>query len=158
MTAPVISDYAETICYGAAPSRLSVQTPAIGGLDDTFIYQWQESYDGVSYTDIQGAIGVDYQPVSITSARWYRVVATSQLGCGSIISSNFTKVSVYSDLSVFTTGISPLCYMASGTISVSAIGAGDVFSYQWQESSNGSVFTSINNATNNVYTDRKSVV
>ena len=157
LTAPVVSDYAEIICYGASPSKLSVQTPAIGGLDDSFVYQWQESYDGVSYTDIQGAIGIEYQPASITSARWYRVVATSQLGCGSIISSNFTKVSVYSNLSISTIGTSPLCYMTSGNISVSAIGAGDVFSYQWQESSNGTVFTSINNATNNVYTIEEKV-
>ena len=152
LTAPMISDYAETICYGTVPSQLSVQTLATGGSDDSFIYQWQESYDGVTFTNIQGATGVSYQPASITSTRWYRVVAISQLGCGSVVSSNSTKVSVYPDLNITTTGTSPLCYMSRGTIAVSATGAGDVYTYQWQESTDGTAFASIsNNSTNNVF-------
>ena len=152
LTAPVVSDYHETICYGTAPSQLTIQTLATGGFDDTFLYQWQESADGTTYNDIPSATGVAYQPAAITSARWYRVIATSQLGCGSVESSNATKVSVYPKLQISTTGTSPLCYMTPGQISVSATGAGDVFTYQWQESSDGTSFTSINNVTTNVYT------
>ena len=153
LTAPKLSYETETICYNVSPSLLSVSEQAIGGVDDTFTYQWQESSNGLQFTDISGATGLTYQPISLTSDRYYRVVATSTQGCGSIISSNFTKIIVLPDLHIITEGTNPLCYMSSGTIKVNATGAGDSYTYQWQESSDGVSFSNIaQNSTLSTYT------
>ena len=141
LSAPIISDLHETICYGALPSPVTVATPAYGGDDDTFTYQWQESKDGISFSNISGATGLSYQPNALVADHYYRVAATSVCGCGSIYSSNITKISVLKDLSISTIGVAPLCYMSRGDIKVTATGAGDDYSYQWQESIDGLVYT-----------------
>ena len=153
LTAPTIQDNKETICYNTQPSALSISIPAKGGSDDTFTYQWQEAKEGTSFTDILGAIGSTYQPSSLKSDCYYRVIATSDKGCGSIVSSNNVKISVYEPLSIKTEGIEPLCYMSQGTVKVVASGAGDDFTYQWQESTdNISFYNCTVNATNAEYT------
>ena len=141
LSAPVISDFGETICYATTPSVLSITTPATGGEDDSFTYQWQHSTNGINFEDILGATNLTYQPESITIDHYYRVVATSVKGCGSIISSNVTKVSVLPDLAISTFGVEPLCYMSRGDIRVAATGAGDDYTYQWQVSTDSITFT-----------------
>jgi len=144
LTAPVISDARETICYGTDPSSISIVTEATGGSDDILQYQWQQSTDGTTFTDIVGATYRNLQPRSMKQTTWFRVMATSQKGCGQIVSSNTTKVTVYDEFIVTTKGLdAPLCYMTNGEISVSATGAGGAYTYQWQESADGTTFTDI---------------
>lgn len=158
LSAPIISDYNETICYGTSPTQLSVETPAIGGDDDTFTYQWQESVDNITFTDIEGAIETTYQPDALTQDRYYRVIASSNQGCGSIYSSNITKISVLDDLKITAVGTEPLCYMSSGEIKVMATGAGDDYTYQWQESMDSITFTDcLSNANAATYQTAPSV-
>ena len=152
LSAPIISDYNETICYGTSPTQLSVVTPAIGGDDDTFTYQWQESADNITFTDIEGAIETTYQPDALTQDRYYCVIASSNQGCGSIFSSNITKISVLDDLKITTASTEPLCYMTRGEIKVMATGAGEDYTYQWQESNDSITFTNcLSNANTATY-------
>ena len=141
LSAPIVSDHNETICYATTPSVLSLTTLATGGDDDSFTYQWQQSTNGTNFEDILGATNLTYQPEAITVDHYYRVVATSVKGCGSIISSNVTKVSVLPDLAISTYGIDPLCFMSRGDIRVAATGAGDDYTYQWQISTDSITFT-----------------
>ena len=158
LSAPIISDHNETICYATSPSQLSVVTLATGGEDDSFTYQWQESTDNITFIDIDGAISTSYQPKNLIQDHFYRVVATSARGCGSIYSSNVTKISVLDDLKITTIGIEPLCHMTRGEIKVMVTGAGEDYTYQWQESNDSITFTDcLSNANTATYKTAPSV-
>ena len=150
ITAAVIQGQVDTICYNTRPIEFSINTNPICGVGDSFAYQWQESIDGVVYVDIDGAISDKYQPEALTSDKYYRLRTTSVQGCGERYS-NAIKVCVYSDLNITTQGIDPLCYMSQGDISVSAIGQGGLYTYQWYYSTNNTNFEEISGATNSIY-------
>ncbi|MCQ2338334.1 MAG: T9SS type A sorting domain-containing protein [Paludibacteraceae bacterium] len=127
----------DTICYDSIPSQLYITVPSIAGLDDTVRYQWQDSVSGGIWTDIQNATGLSYQPSALQSTHYYRVIATSDKGCGSFVS-NVTEIAVFGDLQVSINGSkAPFCYMTQADVTISAIGAGEIYSYQWQDSVDG---------------------
>ena len=149
-TAPTITSYVTPLCYNQGTATLSVIQEAAGASDEIFTYQWQESLDDIEFLDISGATGTTFTTPTQTSATWYRVVATSSRGCGSVASSS-VKVDVYPDWSISNTTIDPLCYMTGGEISVSATGAEDNYLYQWQESNDGLHWTNISLANTAQY-------
>lgn len=150
LTAPSITETVATLCFNSTATLTRI-SDATGGADDSFTYQWQESSDGVTFADISGATAASYTTPSLQSARWYRIVASSVMGCGSV-ASTATKVDVYPDLTISNSTASPLCYMTSGSISVTASGAGGSYIYQWQESSDGVSFADITSANSSSYT------
>ena len=135
LTAPVIPSSPETVCYGYEPALVSISTLATCDVHDSLTYQWQVRTSG-SWSDVDGATQLTYQPEAITETHQYRVVATSVKGCGQVIS-NVRTVNVYDKLQISTTGVAPLCYQSRGTIRVSATGEGDSYAYQWQDSVDG---------------------
>ena len=133
ITAAVITtEQTETICYNTVPALITCSTESTGGEDDAFDYQWQQSPDGNTFTDITAATALTYQPSALTATTYYRIQSTSQKGCG-VRLSNVVTISVYPDLVITPTPTAPFCYMTSGTIAVSAIGQGNDYTYQWQE-------------------------
>lgn len=149
-TAPSISSDKEILCYNENAAILTCTAEASGGLDETFEYRWQVSSDGSNFSDIIGAAGLTYTTPSQTNARWYRIVATSEQGCGSIASAPL-KVDVYPDWVITnSTSDEHLCYMTGGVISVSATGEAGEYLYQWQEF-DGSVWNNIPSANSAVY-------
>lgn len=78
MVAGVLSP-AQGICLGETPQTLSV-TGSSGG--NASYYVWQQSADGVTFTDIEGAgSGSSYTPGAIEETTCYRVAYTSD-SCG----------------------------------------------------------------------------
>ena len=150
LTSPIIANPTPTICYNTT-TTIECTTKASGGSDDSFTYQWQESLDGVAFVDINGATALTYTTNSLTIAHWYRLTATSVKGCGSVIS-NVTKVDVYPELTIANTELAPLCYMTNGSISVSVTGAGNKYTYQWMESTDGNSYSDIASANSATYT------
>ena len=149
-SAPTITSSLTPLCYNQGTATLSVIQEAVGASDETFVYQWQNSSDGTAFSDISGAIGTTFTTPTQTSAKWYRVVATSSRGCGSVASSS-VKVDVYPDWYISNTTIDPLCYMTGGDIYVSATGAKNNYLYQWQESNDGSAWSNIPSANSSHY-------
>ena len=148
LTAPVITSSSDTICYGFAPAILSISTLATCDVHDSLTYQWQvRTTDG--WSDIEGATALTYQPDVITEAHQYRVIATSVMGCGQVIS-NVHTVNVYDKLQISTTSVTPLCYLSRGTICVSATGDGGSYAYQWQDSVAG-VWNNVTNGNSQQY-------
>ena len=131
MQAPVLADHLDTICYNAIPDPIVASTLAKAGVDDSILYQWETSLDGITFSDIPGETATTYQPGSLLKTQFYRLRASSVKQCG-IITSNIVKLNVYS---ILITTISPdtLCYMTTTAISASATGGGEDYSYQWQE-------------------------
>lgn len=70
----------QTICTGTQPATITGQV-ATGG-DGTPAYQWQESIDGISWSDINTATGLDYTPPVLTTSTYYRRVAFTTLCSG----------------------------------------------------------------------------
>jgi len=150
IVAPQTSTISQPICYNTSPSLLSVTTQATGS-DGNFTYQWQQSTNNLSFTDIQGETALTYQAPVLTQTTYYRVVATATNSCGSI-SSTSSKVEVYSALSVSNLTNQTLCYNTQPTgFTITAQGGGNSYTYQWQVSDNGLDFTDISGEKNPSY-------
>ncbi|MBU1012363.1 MAG: T9SS type A sorting domain-containing protein, partial [Bacteroidetes bacterium] len=71
----------QTVCFNTAPDLLIGTEPTGGHLPYT--YQWQQSSDGVNFTDIAGANSLNYQAPAITVKTFFRQIQTSASNCGS---------------------------------------------------------------------------
>lgn len=136
LNAPSIPAFLDTVCYGYTPDTIFL-TEGIHDVHDSVLYQWfKKSVNAENEDTIQGATNLYYQPDPITEACMFRVMATSLHGCDTAYS-DWCIINVYDSLLIQTNEPTPLCYKGSGTISVSASGAGDAYSYQWQELAGG---------------------
>ena len=134
-----------TICY-MTQSSMRINVPASGG-NGVFSNRWQVQ-DGEAWHDIESATEDSYTTVSLGSQSlqdtvyYYRLASESTFGCGTVYSDSII-VNVYGDLVVENHAVDTLCYMTSGSISVSATGEGGEYAYQWQESSDGVSFSDV---------------
>ena len=139
---------AQSICYNASPDTLRLQVYATGA-DNKFIYQWQSSTNGTNWFDISGATTLKFFPGNLTQTTYYRINAIGTFGCRSI-SSDSVKINVYNQLSAGQlSNNQTICYNAtpaSMQFALAPSGGGDVYSYQWQVSSDSINFTNINGA------------
>lgn len=150
LAAGTTSPSAVTINYNSLPGQLT-NTGATGGIG-SYQYQWQQSNDNSTYTDISGATAQNYSPGNLTATTYFRqkVVCGSETGY-----SNVVTVTVYPQL----TGgsISPssqtINYNATaGALTAGAVNGGNgTYSYQWQSSPNTTTWNNISGATGTSY-------
>ena len=134
------------ICYNTTPSAFTNTVSASGGTSPT--YQWQYSTSATpvagdaSWVNITGATGTTYTPTSgLTTNTWY--IRKYFNGCGAVYSNMF-EVTVYSQTVAGTISNSVIgfCWTA-GHVTVPAFtytapsGGSGAWTYQWQESANG---------------------
>ncbi len=82
----------DTICKDSIPNRLvSAVLPQGGNLQ--YSYQWQVSEDASNWTNIQNAIFNSYQPSTLHSTTYYRLINFSGMSCG-FDTSNIIRVLV----------------------------------------------------------------
>ncbi len=75
------------LCNGSVPDPIVGSVPTGG--DGLYFYRWQQSADGgVTYTDINGATGKDYQPPAITVNTTYQRLVSTSLCSGALGSSS----------------------------------------------------------------------
>ena len=134
----------QTICNGDDPLELT--STLAGTASGTLSYQWQQSNDNISFTDIIGATDPTYDPPVQTQTLYFKRITTSTL--------NLVDCSEESNvLSVTVNDIDPgdigtdqtICHgdtPAPLTSTTDASGSG-VISYQWQSSSDNSTFNNI---------------
>ncbi len=83
----------QTICTGNIPS--SIMGQVITGAGGTSSYQWQSSTNNVTWINIPGATGLNFQPPALTDSIWYRRIASTTLCSGpQANTSNVVKVTV----------------------------------------------------------------
>lgn len=138
-----------TICYDSVPNAVMMDQYAAGG-NSRFTYQWQEKTSG-SWMDLPGEVGVEYNPSNLRATTQYRVMATSDYGCGTVPSNVFT-ISVYPRIIAGLLTDDTLCYNAGKTIGFTSYpnGGGGTYSYQWQQSENGVDFSTVS-AVSSIY-------
>jgi RHS repeat-associated protein len=61
-----------TIPSGTSPGLLSAGAATGGACSGSFIYQWQSSTNGYTYSNISGASGLSYTPGNLTALTYYR--------------------------------------------------------------------------------------
>ena len=139
----------QTICYNTIPALLTGTAPT--GCSTNITYQWQQLI-GSTWTDIDGATSINYQPVALTETTTYRQL---QISCGTMTTNEVT-INVYGNFttgSIATTG-ETVCYGGdpSNIGSVLPASGGDgTFAYQWQSSTNNISFNDITGATSEEY-------
>ena len=141
-----------SFCEGGDPSAFT-SNPASG--DGTFTYQWQSSPDGITYTDIPGEVSQTYDPPApILQDTWYRRKAISATDTSCVSYTNVIALMV-NNLNPGSISMNDLiqCYGSDPPpfISVAATGDANTFSYQWQSSADGLLFSNISGATAAVY-------
>ncbi|WMJ74655.1 gliding motility-associated C-terminal domain-containing protein [Cytophagaceae bacterium ABcell3] len=86
------------VCKDTTPGLISSVTPASGGTGSEILYQWQISFDGNSWDNIEEATEIDYLPEPIENNTWFRRRATNGDGdCDTTYAGPIT-LEVYSTL------------------------------------------------------------
>src|SRR5665811_1869588 len=141
----------QTICDGSIPATF---TSVNASGDGVFTYQWQDSPDGITFTNIGGATSAFYTAVALTADTWYRRVVTSTLNlipCTQV--TNVIKVTVVNFVPGSISAAQTICEGSTPAVLTSVAPTGDgVFTFQWQSSLDGVSFSNITGATLNTYT------
>ena len=133
---------AQTICDGTTPVAFTSVLPTGDGV---FTYQWQDSPDGITFTTIGGATAATYAPGVLASDTWYIRVVTSTLNAVPCVKeTNVIRITVNNFIPGSISANETICdgSFPVGFTSVTPTGDG-VFTYQWQSSINGTVFSDI---------------
>ncbi|OLY90697.1 gliding motility-associated C-terminal domain-containing protein [Cnuella takakiae] len=70
----------QTLCIGNPTQLLVGSDPA--GANGAFLYQWEQSANGVNWTIIPGAVSRDYQPGTLSATTHFRRIVASNLCAG----------------------------------------------------------------------------
>ncbi|MBS1506686.1 MAG: hypothetical protein JSS79_08575 [Bacteroidetes bacterium] len=138
------------INYGDNPGQLS--SSGVSGGTGTYSYQWQNSTDGATFSNVSGATTSTYTAPAITSTTYYRVVVSSN---GVSANSSSLQVSVYPTLQAGS--ISPATQIATTSstptilLNDQASGGSNSFNFQWNQSSNGTTWAAIPGANKSSY-------
>jgi hypothetical protein len=140
----------QQICYNNSPAIFTGSTPSGGG--GAYAYQWQNSADSIVFHSIPNATSTTFQEGQLTKTTFYRrIVITATCGRDT---TNIISVKVLTQLTAGQiTNNQSVCNGAipqelSGT---SPTGGNGQFGYQWQKSSDNSLFVNVDDATNSSY-------
>jgi gliding motility-associated-like protein len=142
-----------TICRGATP-RILKGTIATGGTDipGDYAFEWESSANKLSgYAAISGANGKDYQPGALTSTTYYKRKVTSGF-CSSESDSVITIIVLPLISNNIISANQTICYNtapAQLTGPVLTGGAGGTPAWLWQESPDGSSWSTATGGTSN---------
>lgn len=143
--------YDQDICFNSAPETLIQTAPPTGGTG-SYTYQWQISYDGITFSDIRGARLPNYSPQVLTQTRYYRRNVTSGIENSS---GNVVLITVNNNLEAGTISSSQtICFNTVPTPLTQRIpptGGSSYYSYQWQYSLNKILWYDVQGATGPEY-------
>ncbi|MEJ0105441.1 MAG: DUF6443 domain-containing protein [Bacteroidota bacterium] len=151
------SPSSQTINYETVPGTISCTAASGGACSPTFIYQWQQSPNNVTWTDITGATAQNLSfSGSLTITTYYRRKVTIN-GTSTTGYSNTATVSVNPPLygGYISTPDQTIEYnnLPQALVASAASGGGcGSFTYQWQQSEDNIAFTDISGATSLNYT------
>ncbi len=141
---------AATICSGGTATLTSTTGNGAG----TCTVQWQSSPDGsTAWANISGATSSNFTTPVLTTSTFYRALySCTGNGCDGAVS-NSQQIAVVADPSVNLVGANvAVCSGGGVTLSASVSGGTGAISYQWQDSPDGTTFSTIAGATNINYT------
>jgi gliding motility-associated-like protein len=117
-------------CLSVNPGNITGTTPTGGA--GTYTYQWQISPDGTTFTNINGATGINYDPPALTSTTYYQRIVMS--GTCSISTSNVIAIIVNQPPAPAASIVTQTCSGTAATITISNAQAG--LTYNWYSDAN----------------------
>ncbi|MCO5946269.1 gliding motility-associated C-terminal domain-containing protein [Mucilaginibacter flavidus] len=143
-----------SFCIKSTPFIINGNIP--NGGTGTFKYQWQSSPDGVTFTDITGAISQDYHGPVINTTTYYRRMVTSGACSTPVPSAQVITITIQPGLGNFgitAPAITTFCGSGDPVVIIgnAATGGNGFYNYQWQSSPDGGTFNDIPGATNQDY-------
>ena len=125
-----------------------------GATSIAYNYQWQLSSDGVSWSDISGAISSEYSPVAGDAGKFVRARVIASVGTVSAIATSAASSKVNAPSATAAPQISGAERVAGSLTATTGTWAGAVntptsYTYQWQHSADGIVWddTAVTTAT-----------
>ena len=149
---PGVIGSSQTVNYGAVPAELVSVQSATGGVG-SFTYQWQNSLDNSTWSNVTGATSESFQPPALTVKKYFKRLTTDG-SCGTI-ETNVLTINVNSLLvpgSIVAN--QTICYNttpAQLTTSVIPSGGNGTYLYQWQKTEDGTNWTNITAANSDSY-------
>ena len=131
-----------------------LQSPS-GGVG-SFTYQWQNSLDNSTWSNVTGATSESFQPPALTVKKYFKRLTTDG-SCGTI-ETNVLTINVNSFLvpgSIVAN--QTICYNTTPTqltTSVIPSGGNGTYLYQWQKTEDGTNWTNITAANSDSYQTR----
>lgn len=155
LQAGAIANPAQTINYNTVPATINCPAATGGGCGTpSYAYQWQQSINNVTFTNISGATSQNLSfSAALTQAMYYKRMVTVN---GSTGYSTVATVNVYPQLQ--SGSISPATQTINYNTNGSALtltgtsGGTNSYTYQWQVSSDHNTWNNINAATSTSYT------
>lgn len=149
VTSPVSNNTiltSQTICQGGVPSTITGNIP--GGGTGIFTYQWEFSTNQTTWTVLNGATGQDHTPGPLNAMSYFRRIVNSG-PCSA--ASNLHTVVVNPGLGTITVGSDQTICLGNGVTQLTGTlptGGSGTYIYQWQSSTDNSIWTNISQATN----------
>jgi RHS repeat-associated protein len=152
LTAGTVSPSSVTLTYNVSPGTFTSTTSTGGSCGGSYTNQWQQSTDNINFTDISGATSLSYTPGGLTTNTYFRLKTTC--GAGTVYSN--TAACTFPPL---VAGASKPTYqitnnytgapltMVTAPATGGACSGSNCYSYQWQQSTNGTTWSDINGAT-----------
>ncbi|MEJ8758241.1 gliding motility-associated C-terminal domain-containing protein [Pontibacter sp. H259] len=118
----------QALCTGGKPEPLTGSVPVGGG--GAYIYQWQRSTNGTTFTDIPGANAQEYAPSTLTTTTWFRRMVKGASTCPATYS-NIVLITV-TPMPASIDVVEPMiCYGSPATMTVTNPDPG--FTYSWYD-------------------------
>ncbi|MGC4038698.1 MAG: DUF6443 domain-containing protein [Chitinophagaceae bacterium] len=155
LVAGTIGGGSSPISYNTSPGYFTVSGITGGNCGGAYTYQWQQSSDNVTFTNVSGATASNFNPGNLTAITYYRLV----INCGlESVTTNTITTTVTPQLIAGTitspVGSTITYNTAPGTISGTAASGGGcsgAYSYQWESSVDNVNFSAIGGATSLTY-------
>ena len=147
----------QSICRGSMPSPLTNATVATGSAGP-YLYQWQSRTPGATveapFVNIPGATSATYSPGTINSTMEYRRRVSTN-NCPDVAYTNTVTVTVFGNLTAGTIGTAQTIHYnfrpSPLTNATSPQQGNGTYGYQWESSTNNSIWTSISGAIGSSY-------
>ncbi|WP_228488791.1 HYR domain-containing protein [Prolixibacter sp. SD074] len=138
VTDKLASGTTQSVCINTAAHKIVgndafTDSPISSNTEYTVTYQWQESTDGTTFTDISGASSKDYTPQTTVAGKTYyqRILTISRTNPGMSTTTVATSVSDIAEITVnpevstpvFTEGTTSARCQGAGTVTYSATAA-----------------------------------
>ncbi len=143
----------QTICAGDSAAVLTSTAPAGEGTGQ-FDYQWQQSTDNSTWTDIAGATAETYAPGLLNTTTYFRRLVTSGF-CAPRTPTASVKITVTPKVVPGTIAADQTVCAGTApaplTSTAAATGGTGSFTYQWESSLDNTTWTVISSATGATY-------
>ncbi|MEI6435462.1 MAG: T9SS type A sorting domain-containing protein, partial [Bacteroidota bacterium] len=122
----------QTICANATPAGLT-STPPTNGTQP--VYQWQSSLNNITFSNINAATMLLYQPGTLNATTYYRQLQNSTGTCGGPLPTNTVTITVNPWVPVGVTIVpsaNPYCAGSSVTFTATPVNGGSSPIYVWK--------------------------